>query len=280
MIGSFDGAGLARPLEQLAQRDLDAHLEREREPRALVHERRDRDRPAVVLAPDDVLVRDPRLLDEQLVELGLAGDLAQRADLDPVLLHVHQEVGQPAVLGRVGVGAREQHAPLRLVGHRRPHLLAGDDPLVARRAPPSSSATRGRSPTAARRSPGTRSRRRTGSARGSAPSARRCRGRSPSGRPSRARACSPSAARSARATSSEKIACSNSVAPEPPYCSGQLSPAQPRSLSLRCQARRNSKPASSPSGVGPGWFSSSQLRTSSRNSCSLGDRVRSMATGR
>ena len=35
---------------------------------------------------------DPRLLHEELVELGLAGDLAQRAHLDGVLLHVHEEV--------------------------------------------------------------------------------------------------------------------------------------------------------------------------------------------
>ena len=71
----------------------------------------------------------------------------QRADLDAVLLHVHQEVGEPAVLGRVRVRAREQHAPLGLVRERRPHLLAGDDALVAVERPRASSATRGRSPT-------------------------------------------------------------------------------------------------------------------------------------
>jgi hypothetical protein len=96
-----------------------------------VHERGDRDPPAVVDAPDDVLDRDPRLFDEELVELGLAGDLDQRPDLDAVLLHVHQEVREAAVLGDVGVRAGEQHAPLGLVRERRPHLLAGDDVLVA-----------------------------------------------------------------------------------------------------------------------------------------------------
>ena len=35
------------------------------------------------------------------------------------------------MLGRVAVGARDEHAPLRLVGERRPHLLAGHDPVVA-----------------------------------------------------------------------------------------------------------------------------------------------------
>ncbi len=55
----------------------------------------------------------------------------QRANADLLLLHVHQEVREPLVLRRVRVGARHEHAPLRLVGERRPHLLAGDDPLVA-----------------------------------------------------------------------------------------------------------------------------------------------------
>jgi hypothetical protein len=118
-------------LLQLAQHDLHLHLQRERQPRALVHERRDRDRPALALAADDVVVRDPGLLDEQLVELGLAGDLHERADLHPVLLHVHQEVGEPAVLGRRRVGPRDEHAPLGLVRVRRPHLLAGHHPVVA-----------------------------------------------------------------------------------------------------------------------------------------------------
>ena len=58
---------------------------------ALVHQRRDRDHPAVALAADDVLVGDVGVLDEELVELGLAGDLAQRPDLDLVLLHVQRK---------------------------------------------------------------------------------------------------------------------------------------------------------------------------------------------
>ena len=56
----------------------------------------------------------------------------------------------------------------------------------------------------------------------------------------------------ARANSSKRIACSICVAPEPPYSVGHVSPAQPRSLSLRCQSRRNWNEASSPSGSRPG----------------------------
>ncbi len=72
------GGGVDQVVEQLAQADL----QDEAEPGALVHQRRERDLPAVADAADDVRVGDPRLLDEELVELGLAGDLAQRADLD------------------------------------------------------------------------------------------------------------------------------------------------------------------------------------------------------
>ena len=103
----------------------------EGEPGALVHQRRDRHRPAVADAADDVRVGDPRLLDEDLVELALAGDLDQRLGFDPLLLHVHQEVGEALVLGGVGVGAGDEHAPLGVLGEGRPDLLPGDDPFVA-----------------------------------------------------------------------------------------------------------------------------------------------------
>ena len=104
--------------------------------------------------------RDPGLLDEQLVELRLAGDLAERPDLDGVLVHVHQEVRQALVARRVLVRARDEHAPLGVVRERRPDLLARDDPLVAvaHRARLQRREVRARPP--ARRSPGTRSRRR------------------------------------------------------------------------------------------------------------------------
>ena len=78
-----------------------------------------------------------------------------------------------------------------------------------------------------------------------------------------------------RAISSKKIACSICVAPAPPYSDGQVRPAQPRSLSLRCHSRRKSKESSSPSGSRPGWLSAIQARSVSRNSSSAGESVRS-----
>ena len=66
-----------------------------------------------------------------LVELGLAGDLAQRPHLDAGRVHVEREVGEAAVLRDVGVGAGHEHPAVGHVGERVPHLLAVDDPLVA-----------------------------------------------------------------------------------------------------------------------------------------------------
>ena len=81
----------------------------------------------------------------------------------------------------------------------------------------------------------------------------------------------------ARASSSPKIDCSIRVAPRPPYSFGHETPAQPAAWSLRCHSRSNSYCAWSPAlGAGPGWFSSSQARNSSRNACSSGVSVRSI----
>ena len=272
MIGSVVPLQLVR---ELAQRHLHPRLQRERQAGALVHQGRDRDPPAVVDPADDVLDRDPRLFDEELVELGLAGDLDQRPDLDAVLLHVHQEVGEPAVLGRVRVRAGEQHAPLGVMRERRPDLLAGDDVLVALEHRAGLQATRGRSPSRARRSPGTTSRPRTGSAPGSAPSGRRCRARSRSARPSSGRARWPSAARASGRTPRTGSPARSASRPEPPYSVGHVRPAQPRSFNLRCQSRRNWNEASSPSGSRPGWLSAIHDRSVSRNSSSAGESVRS-----
>ena len=75
------------------------------------------DPPAVVDLADAVRVGDARAVEEDLVELDLAGDLAQRSHLDAGLVHVEQEVGDALVLGRVGIGARQQD---REVGDVRP----------------------------------------------------------------------------------------------------------------------------------------------------------------
>ena len=68
--------------------------------------------------------------EEDLVELRLAGDLAQRPHLDPGRLHVHDQVGEPVVPLRVGVAAGEEDAEVGDVRERRPDLLAVDDEVA------------------------------------------------------------------------------------------------------------------------------------------------------
>jgi hypothetical protein len=74
---------------------------------------------------------DARAVDEHLVEQCSTRHLPQRTGLDARLRHVELEVRDPLVLRQVGVGARDQHADVGQLRGRRPHLLAGDDPLVA-----------------------------------------------------------------------------------------------------------------------------------------------------
>ena len=68
---------------------------------------------------------------EHLVEVGLAGDLLDRADLDAVLAHRKEEERDAAVLGDVPVGPGDQHAVVGTRRPRRPDLLTRDDELVA-----------------------------------------------------------------------------------------------------------------------------------------------------
>ena len=75
---------------------------------------------------------DARAVEQHLAELVRdAVDHAQRALLDAGLVHRHRERGQALVLRHVGVGAREQEAPVGDVGVARPDLVAVDHVLVA-----------------------------------------------------------------------------------------------------------------------------------------------------
>ena len=66
------------------------------------------DPPPVADRADPLTVRNPDVGEKDLVELGLAGDLAQRPDFDAGVVHVAEEVGQAGVLDRLRVGARDQ----------------------------------------------------------------------------------------------------------------------------------------------------------------------------
>src|SRR5437870_2375598 len=122
----------AREAHQVLDRYPLQHLLLEGEARAaLVGERGHGDLPALVHLADHVRARHAHGVEEDLAELGRAGQLAERADRDARALHVEDEVGEPAVLGRRRIGAREQDRPAGELRVARPHLLAGHDEAVA-----------------------------------------------------------------------------------------------------------------------------------------------------
>ena len=86
---------------------------------------------AVTGITDPVGVRDPHAVEEHLVEIDLAADVAQGTHLDAGPAEVEEEVRDALALGDVGVCAREQHGEVGEVCPGGPHLLAGDDPRLA-----------------------------------------------------------------------------------------------------------------------------------------------------
>ncbi len=76
---------------------------------------------------DEVLDRDLDVVEEDLVELALPGDLAQRSDLHALGVHRDREHRDALVRRRVGVGPHERDAPVGEARVRRPHLLPGHD---------------------------------------------------------------------------------------------------------------------------------------------------------
>ena len=162
---------------------------------ALVHQRGERDPPAFALGPEPSRVGHARIGEEHLVELGVTGDLHERAHFDAGRVHVDDEVAEPAVLGLVGIGAGDEHPVLRDVAQRGPHLLTVHQPLVAvahgARAEPGDVGARARF--AEQLAPDVLVRR--DAAGDSGASAPRFPSRSPWDRPSRCRGCSTVAAR-------------------------------------------------------------------------------------
>ena len=69
--------------------------------------------------------------EKHLVEVDLTAHVTQRAHLDARLVEIDEEVRQPLALGHVDVGPGQEHGPVREVRPRGPHLLTGDDPVIA-----------------------------------------------------------------------------------------------------------------------------------------------------
>ena len=71
----------------------------------LERQRRVGDLPAVVDAPDDVVLGAAGVGEEHLAELGGAVRLDDAAHLDAGLTHGHEQVADALVLRRIGIGA-------------------------------------------------------------------------------------------------------------------------------------------------------------------------------
>jgi hypothetical protein len=126
--GPSAAPALARELDEAAEAACTAART---DSDALVHERREGDVPPVADGAEPVRIRHPDVGEEDLVEGGAAVDLLDRPRLHARALHVDDEVGEALVLGRVGVGPRDDHPVAGVVGAGAPDLLAVDDPLVA-----------------------------------------------------------------------------------------------------------------------------------------------------
>ncbi len=94
-------------------------------------EQRNGETPSAVDVADHPVGRDPGLVEEDLVELGGTRHLDEWTNGHAGLVHRQGEHRDPAVFGCVEVGAGQEDAEVRDVGLRGPHLLSGDDPLVA-----------------------------------------------------------------------------------------------------------------------------------------------------
>ncbi len=116
-------SSLARERDEASDLRVEPRDQRQPERPALVQERRHRDLPAAAHLAEDVVERHLGAVEEDLVELGLAGELSQRANLDAGAAHVQQQHRQPGAAGRRRIGADEQQAAIRHVRVRRPDLL-------------------------------------------------------------------------------------------------------------------------------------------------------------
>ena len=99
---------------------------------AFVAHDRHREPPPFTGLADHVRGRNTRAVEQHLPELVRdAVDHAQRPLLDAGLVHRDRERGESLVLRHVGVGPREEQAPIGHVGVARPDLVAVDHVLVA-----------------------------------------------------------------------------------------------------------------------------------------------------
>ena len=81
-------------------------------------------------SPEDPVARHQHVVEEDLAELPGPVHRLDRPHGDAGAVHVDEQRGDPPVRGLRCPGARQQHAPLRVLGQARPDLLAVDPPAV------------------------------------------------------------------------------------------------------------------------------------------------------
>ncbi len=118
------------------QRDQPAHVEQSARTSggrrtAFVRQARECDPPTLARLTDAVGVGDPRVVEEDLGEVGVAVHLAERPDVDAGAVEVEPERGDAAVLGHRRVVPGEEEPEPGVGPAARPHLLAVHAPLVA-----------------------------------------------------------------------------------------------------------------------------------------------------
>src|SRR5205085_1256821 len=94
---------------------------------ALVHEGANRDVPAVIHFAQHVFHGNTHVAEKDLVELTLAGHLAQRANLNAGRLHIDKENGEAFVLGNGWVRSNHELAPISDPTVAGPNLLTVDN---------------------------------------------------------------------------------------------------------------------------------------------------------
>ena len=97
----------------------------------LDHQRRHRDREAAADRRHAMIVADPHIVEEHLVDMAVAARELDRAHRDARRLHVDPEIGQTLVLGDGRVGAHDDDAIVAILRPARPDLLPVDLPAVA-----------------------------------------------------------------------------------------------------------------------------------------------------
>src|SRR5262249_11094933 len=102
----------------------------ERRGAALVGEHGHGDAPALADLADQVLLGDARVLEEDLAELALAGDLTERPPGEAGRVELAQDEGDPAV-AVLRIGTAQDEDPVGPGTERGPHLLPVQHEVIA-----------------------------------------------------------------------------------------------------------------------------------------------------